>query len=347
MHHIKKLFKSYFFNIALIVLFTVGVLYFTLKDNFSHVVQSLSTINPLWIILIVALSFLVHWWVGMILTILARLSNPDYQYRQGFLNAVIAAFFHGITPSASGGQFAQVYVFRKQGVRMSDSMSVLLMDFILYQSVLVGLSLVFLFLRFDYFFARYSHAVWLVIGGFALDSIVIGGLYLLTLSPKVYRWVMMNGIDLGVKLKFIKEPQQTRERMQESLVSFNIELQRLKDNKPLMLKVLGLNLVRLLTYYSIPVFCYLALGLALDLTKVFDIIVLTSFVSVMNHLMPIPGASGSTEASFIVFLYSEMGYVATVTAAMIWRFSTFHLILIVGGTLFVLFRSRNKNNQGA
>jgi glycosyltransferase 2 family protein len=342
---IKKIFKSYLFNILLMVLFTIGVLYFTLRDNFSQVMHSLSNINPLWIVLIVTMSLLIHWWVGMILTQLARLSKPDYQYHQGFINALIAAFFHGITPSASGGQFAQVYVFRKQGVKISDSMSVLLMDFILYQSVLVAMSLLFLLLRYDYFVTRFSHAIWLVLGGFLLDSVVIGGLYALTVSPKLYRWVMMNGIDLGAKLKIVKDPEVSRSKMHETLENFNQEITRLKTNKPLMIKVLLLNVVRLLTYYSIPVFCYLALGLKLDYVKVFDIIVLTSFVSVMNHMVPIPGASGSTEASFIIFLYSQMGYVVTVSAGMMWRFATFHLILMIGGLLFVVYKSRN-NSQG-
>ena len=58
-------------------------------------------------------------------------------YKQGFTNAISGTFFNGITPFSSGGQFAQVYIFNRQGITPANSASILLMAFIVYQSVLV------------------------------------------------------------------------------------------------------------------------------------------------------------------------------------------------------------------
>ena len=85
----------------------------------------------------------------------------------------MASFFHGVTPSASGGQFAQVYVFKKQGVPLSDSASVLWMDFIVYQSTMIASVFILILLRFHHFYTNYSQFFLLVLLGFLVNSLVI------------------------------------------------------------------------------------------------------------------------------------------------------------------------------
>ena len=46
---------------------------------------------------------------------------------------MIGRFFSGITPSATGGQFAQAYTFSKQGVKLTSASSIMVMMFITYQ----------------------------------------------------------------------------------------------------------------------------------------------------------------------------------------------------------------------
>jgi len=127
----EKMFKSYTFNILLILVFTVSALYLTIRDFVDEILLALQSIDVGWLIVVILMALFYHVLIGIILTQLTRMSNPKYKYRQGIVNALIAAFFHGITPSASGGQFAQVYVFNKQKVALSDAASVLWLDFIL------------------------------------------------------------------------------------------------------------------------------------------------------------------------------------------------------------------------
>lgn len=65
-------------------------------------------------------------------------------------------FFNGITPMASGEQFYQVYAFNKQGIKATYSSSILLMIFIVYQSVLVVYTSIIMLLKFVYFSKLYS-----------------------------------------------------------------------------------------------------------------------------------------------------------------------------------------------
>ena len=74
---------------------------------------------------------------AMNLTLFAKVYEKRLYLKQGIVNAMAGIFFNGITRMASGGQFYQVYAFNKQGIKATYSSSILLMIFIVYQSVLV------------------------------------------------------------------------------------------------------------------------------------------------------------------------------------------------------------------
>lgn len=86
----------------------------------------------------------------------AKVYKKDYTLKQGIVNAMAGIFFNGITPMASGGQFYQVYAFNKQGIKATYSSSILLMIFIVYQSVLVVYTSIIMLLKFVYFSKLYS-----------------------------------------------------------------------------------------------------------------------------------------------------------------------------------------------
>ena len=71
------------------------------------------------------------------LLLYARLYTKKYKYHQAIANQLIGVFYSDITPGSSGGQFAQIYTFKKQGLPISTAASILVMAFIVYQSVLV------------------------------------------------------------------------------------------------------------------------------------------------------------------------------------------------------------------
>ena len=332
--------RNFGLNIVLIVGFTAFVLWFTLKDNYREVLQILQQISPGWLIVILAIVLLYQWVIGWILTQLTRISNPHYRLRYGVVNALVASFFHGVTPSASGGQFAQVYVFKKQGVQLSDSASVLWMEFIVYQSVMIVTVFVLLLLRFHYFYAHYSQFFLLVLLGFLVNSLVIVGLWALVRFPRIYRWLSTRGLDLGCRLHLVKDPEKARAMLKDQLDRFGSETTKLKSHRPLIIRVVIANFVRLGLYYSIPFFCALALNLPIGPELFLDCVALASFVSMINAFIPIPGASGGTEATFVLMFSTVFGRLGATSAMILWRFVSYYLIMILGGLTFIWVKSR-------
>lgn len=339
----EKIFKSYAFNLLMILLFTVAALYLTIRDFISEILQLLSSVQWGWLIIVIATALLYHVIIAIILTQLTRMSNPQYKYRQGIVNVLIAAFFHGITPSATGGQFAQVYVFNKQKVSLSDAASVLWLDFIIYQSTMVATVLFLILLRFGYFFDQHSPFFIFVLFGFLINASIIFGLWGLARLPRLHNWVFSRGIDIGIKLHLVKNREKSVAFMEEQVERFQIEKAKISSHKPLIVKIVFLNILRLMFYYFLPFVAMKSLGLSLlEGYNVLDVMALAAFVSMINAFIPIPGASGGTEATFILMFTSVLGYINASATMIIWRMSNFYLIMLIGGVTFVIYRFINR-----
>ena len=117
--------KKYIIYIAILLIVTVLAVYFVVKQDPKSVIDAILNCNVPWLIvsiLAVVIYFLVE---GIILMILTRMYKRKYPYVKAILNTMIGTFFSNITPSSSGGQFAQAYTFSKQGVKVTNAASIL------------------------------------------------------------------------------------------------------------------------------------------------------------------------------------------------------------------------------
>ena len=129
--------KHFIFNFLLIMVFTILALYLTMYGRVDEVLSLLSTIKMDAFIKILLYGVGYHVFVGWIYYLITKTHKKNYTFLQSLQLALVGSFFSGITPSASGGQIGQAYVLKKQGVAYSDGASILWIDFIIYQSVMV------------------------------------------------------------------------------------------------------------------------------------------------------------------------------------------------------------------
>lgn len=332
---LNKLFHSYAFNICLIIGLAVLIFWLTLKDDPEAVVNLLKNAQVGWVILIALIVIFIRAIVGWTIKCECNLSHPKYTWWQGFLNSLVAGFFNGITPGASGGQFAQAFIFKRQGVPLHQSVSVLWMDFVTYQTTMVVSVLILIILRFSHFYQTYSQFFILVLLGFLVNSVVIVGLWALVRFPNFYTWLTTKGFAIGVKLHLIKDPKKTKATVDEQLARFGEQVVVLRKHKELIPKIVLAHFLRLMLYYSIPFFCAKALNIEVGLDQLVDILALSSFVSMINAFIPLPGSSGGTEATFLLMFSTIFGKTNASTIMLLWRIMTYYFVLIIGFIGFV------------
>lgn len=234
MKRLSKLFSSYVFNVTLIIVLAVLVFWLTVKDDPQKVLSLLRHASIGWLLVIVLIEFAIRALVGWTIKKECNLSHPRYTWWQGFVNSLVAGLFNGVTPGASGGQFAQAYIFKKQGVPLHHAASVLWMDFIIYQSTMVVSVFVLILLRFQHFYEKYSQFFAIVLLGFAVSSAVIVGLWALVRFPKFYTWLTTKGFAIGVKIHLIKDPEKARKSVDAQLKRFGEEVIVLRTHRELI-----------------------------------------------------------------------------------------------------------------
>lgn len=337
---IKKLFHSTAFNIFLIFALAFLVLFVSMKDDYVDVINTLKKVKIGWLAFMLGLMVLERYMLGWGLAAEVRLTHPKYTNKQGFVNAYTAGLFNNITPGASGGQIAQGYIFRKQGIPVSNSVGVLWLDFIVYQMTMCAFVFFLLLIRFNYFYQNYSQFFLIVILGFLVAVGIIGFLWALALSPRFYTWLTTKGIKIGAKLHIVRNEKETLRNLDTQLEQFAKEIVVLKTHKKLIALLSIEDLGRLFIYYAVPFFCALALGLDVKPSMFIDMTALASFVAMVNAFLPMPGSSGGTEATFIL-MFSTLFSQSDATSIMIlWRLLTFYQVLIIGSCVFFYARTR-------
>ena len=175
-----NLIKNKKINIAVLSITFAIVLYFILKDNFTAVINNLFAVDTeifLLGILIFILSLFVK---SLSLLVFVKEYKKEYSVKKGFSLTLIGQFLNGITPFQSGGQPFQIYLLRKDGVRISDSTNVMIKDSLSYQIALTLIGLfdiiinaVFKIVRIESYFKA------LIAVGFTVNVVVLTILFLL------------------------------------------------------------------------------------------------------------------------------------------------------------------------
>ena len=342
----KSSLKKYLINLAIIVIIGGASIYISIGNQFQSTIESLRHCHLKWLFIVFILMGIYYLINALNLTIFARVYKKDYKLSQGIVNSMAGIFFNGVTPMASGGQFYQVYAFNKQGIKATYSSSILLMIFIVYQSVLVFYTSLIMIFRFAYFRSIYSGFFSLAVFGFIINLTVITSLFLGAKSKRLQNFFCNKVIKLLAKVHIVKNYYETKTRTERKLADFRIELNLLQKNRPVLIQSIILNFLKLTVLYSITFFCAKAMGAQITYHSFLDLLGITSFVYLISDFVPLPGASGGSEGTFFILLSVFLKGTTSATL-LVWRFSTYYLGLIAGGLTMTFAKELHtkKNNE--
>ena len=200
----KKLNKK--LNVFILIVITILVLFFSLKDNFGETVIQIITMN-IWYLLIAFLLLIIFWlFRSYPMYCFCKKINKDFKYLSALQLTLRTQFFNAVTPFATGGQPYQIYFLKKAGIDYAASTSVVLQNFIVYQIALVTLGILALISNqiFD-IFGKLKLLKDLIAIGFIINALVIGIMFLIAFSKKLNKFFINIGINILTKLRIVNE----------------------------------------------------------------------------------------------------------------------------------------------
>ena len=354
--------KKYIVYISILVVVTVLAVYFVMKQDPKAVINVILSCDVGWLLASIGVVMIYFILEGIILTILARMYRRKFPFYKGLLNMFIGTFFSNITPSSSGGQFAQAYTFSKQGVKVTNAASILFMHFILYQIVVVLFSFVIFIFKYNQLESMTSHinvlgldfsVISISLIGFVINTFVIVALFLLAFSEKLHQFIVTKGISFLHKIKIIKNKEEQVIKLNTKVETFRLEFKRLTQNWPVLLITSILLLLRIIVISSVPYFLAKSMGLEFsstnEIVNIIDTTSMTWLISSITQMVPIPGGSGGAELVFQNMFGGTFFTNATnadISAlVLLWRSVTFYLGLIIGFIVFVTYRESPKKES--
>ena len=160
------------------IMFAIGALicYASLRGvSYEELVHDLQTLKWSWAmvaVLSMALSVVV-------VKILVQQHLPHYPMRDAIRVPMIELLFNGITPFSTGGQPAQLFALMQSGVDGGRATSMLLMKFVVYQSMIVVNFIVCILIGFRFIADKLHVLSMLIIFGFLIHFAVIAGLIMI------------------------------------------------------------------------------------------------------------------------------------------------------------------------
>ena len=328
-------------NLIVLLLAIALVFYFTLKDDFLGIVAQFGKIKVFVLLLAIFVYLLSLFFKSASLKVFINEYKKDYTFKKTLELTLIGQFLNGITPFQSGGQPFQIYLLKKDGVRITDSGNIMIKDFISYQLPLIIMGILCLFLNTRIkIFSNNTYLNNLIFLGFGINLIILIFLILIPFSKNFGIKIVNKIIDFIFKFKITKKFKVTKEDLKEGVSHFYQSSKELKKEKKLFLKAIIFNSLYLLLLYLVPYFIFKSFGC--ENITILGSIIATSFVMLIGNFIPIPGATGGIEYSFLQFF----GYFCVdpiLSGAMLmWRGVTYFFGMFIGFVV-LLFKKEEKN----
>ena len=317
-------------NIAILVMITILVLFFSLKDDFDAVLKQMLTANPFWLAIGIIL-MLSYFFLRSIdfLKIIQRVV-PEYTFKKAFKLTITTQFFNAVTPFATGGQPFQVYMLKKDGVRIPEGTNIIVQNFILYQIALVFLGTIAVITNyFCRFYKEINILKNLVTLGFIINFLVIVGLFVISFAKKFNKKLVHFGINLLTKLKLVKDPTAKKKEWETYINRFHKGAKILISDKKYFITAIGRNVLALICLYLVPLTVIYSMG---DYTSInaLEIVITSAYVMLIGSFVPIPGGTGGLEYGYVQFFGNFLKGATLKASMLIWRFFTYYLGMFAG-----------------
>lgn len=327
-------------NLVLIVSMFIALFsYMVIVDGWANIVIIVKQIEPIWFV--AAGLLLVTYWIleAVVLHIVTKKVCKKERFRNSLRVSMIGQLFRNITPFSSGGQPMQAIAMVKSGVSVTSSATILLVKFIIYQTVLVLYTTVIIIFKYEYFKELVSSFITLSIIGFAMNLAVIISLIMVGVNKDFVYGILKTIYKYLDKIGFMKNVDKKLESLKENIDIFHEEFKIIRKEKMMILRAAILTMVQLTAESTITYAVYRAFGE--NTYSLIDVVSAQTFLFMIMAFIPTPGAGGAAEGGFYVIFKTFFAQNEIKMAILFWRIYTFYLPILVGA-IFLLLKPKNK-----
>ena len=320
--------RKYLGSVLFLVILIAATIFVLLKSNdMRAVLAAIAAVQLTWLALGILAALLFVAGEGMIIWYLLRALNIPVHPPQCIRWSFVGFFFSAITPSATGGQPAQVYYMKREGVRIADSTPVLMVVAVLYKFVLVVLGLALMAVAGNILRGAFGGLLWLYYLGLGLNILLVAILVFVMVTPHFSRRVVSGLEALLEKLHLLKPSPARHEKLMNTVEEYQNVVRYFRGHPGCILTAVGMTFLQRSTLFVLTWFIYRGLGLrGADLVTV---LVLQASVYIAVDMLPLPGSMGANELVYSTVFAAVFPGQYLAASLCINRGVSFYLVLLI------------------
>ena len=322
--------KKYLFSIIFFVILLVLTFYLLFKNNdITQVFESLKNISYEYIAIGALLIFIYLFTESIYIKIILKSLHYKIHLWQGFVYSCIEFYFSAITPSSTGGQPAQAYYMAKDGIPFTKSSVTLLLNTITFKLVLIFMGIFAIIFYPTLVFNNSILFTIIFIFGIVVNILVIIACFMLMFSKSWIKNIAIFCINLGAKLRIVKDKEQKIESFYNHLTEYQESAKYIYEHPIVTIKVCLITFIQRLAMFSIAYIVYKAFGLTGY--SYIELVVIQIALALAIDSLPLPGGIGASEAMMLLIYNKTFGEAISMPAMLVTRGLGYYLCLIISG----------------
>lgn len=327
--------KKLFWEVVFLIVVFAGTVYGVFHgEDLGKSIRIIREVKKIYLLPAVTCVVFFIWGESIIIHYLMRTLGTRLKKWTCFLFSSIGFFFSCITPSASGGQPAQIYYMRRKNIPIPVATLVLMIVTITYKAVLVLVGLAIIVFG-QGFMHRYLTGILPVFYlGILLNVLCVGFMLILVFHTTLAQSLMEKGLGFLEKLHLMHYKQSRHEKLNAAMEKYKETAVYFKTHKHVVLIVLAITFAQRFALFLSTYFVYLAFGLS-DYA-VGTIVMLQAVISISVDMLPLPGGMGISEKLFLTIFVPVFGAQLVLPGMILSRALSYYTELLLSALLTVL-----------
>lgn len=299
-----------------------------LRDvSWTQLFSTVRQANPAWLVAGLGLMLLFVACEGVNLHLLLRTLDVRTPLGRCLQYAFVGFYFSSVTPSASGGQPAQVYYMSRDRIPPGRSSLCFLVIVVVYQVVMLGYGLLSFLCRPAFVLRHLGGIGVLVALGVAINLALIILILGLLLRPQWVRrpcLALLRGLH---RLHLVRKVDQWTQALSCQIDEYQAGAAFLRRHPSVLPKVMGMTILQLGALFAVPYVVYRAFGLSAY--GLGDVMTLQAILTIAVASLPLPGAVGASEGGFLRMFTLLFGPERLMPALLLSRGISFYGFLMI------------------
>ena len=331
MENKKKLGLEILFLVAVFAATMYGVFH---GENINEIIEIIKRVQKIYLLPAVICVLLFVWGESIIIRYMMGTLNIRVRKWTCFLFSSVGFFFSCITPSASGGQPAQILYMRRENIPIPISTLVLMIVTITYKAVLVIAGIAILIFGQGFIHDYLDGIVPVFYLGIFLNVACVSFMLIMVYNTTFAGNILNSGLSFLEKTRVVRYKERRHKRLEAGIKKYGETAVYFKNHYHVVIHVLLITFAQRFALFLSTYFVYKAFGL--EGFSALTIVILQAVISISVDMLPLPGGMGITEKLFLTIFAPVFGTTLLLPGMVLCRGLSYYTQLFMCAILTVL-----------